>query len=160
MSAPVTAPNVKTDAWELAERVLNRSKGVKEILTFIFNESIKLLEELAKTKFPTEIKNKVWEKGAPQRLQKLEELFITHFSQKVLGAFKESEIAEMLQEHKNKSFFSNLIFGQRIEKFYTSHQEELQKTLTENATAILYDWMPEMMETIRNEGVQLPEIEE
>lgn len=142
--------------WELAQRMSGHAKAPEQALKSIFNGAMLGIEEATNTTFEASTKERIWNAVSNEKLEMLKEHFMLDFCNKILGGFNEKQAGEMLEEHKKTGRVKNIIYSGQIQTAYYFNQELIIKDIAEKASSMADAWVPEIIEAVKKEGVQLP----
>lgn len=143
-----------TNKRELAQRISGHAKAPEQALESIFTGVMQQLEVVAKTKFETSMKDRVWDKVSGDKLKTLKETFILKFCEKILGSFDEEEASAMLEEHKRTGAIKNIIYSSQLQKAFTSSQSSIIDAVVQKANSMTDAWIPEIVDAVRDEGIE------
>ena len=146
-----------TSKWELAQRLSGHTKAPEQALKCVFKGAMQHLEVVANTKFETSMKERVWEKVSKEKLKTLKETFILEFCDKILGDFNDEAVNEMIEEHKLIGIIKFSMNSIQLQTAYSLTQSSIIDTVVQKANSMIRDWIPEIVNAVKEEGIKLPE---
>lgn len=146
-----------TSKWELAQRISGDEPLPEQALKSIFKGAMEQLEVLAKTKFETPMKDRVWDRVSGDKLKALKETFILEFCERLLGSFDEEKASAMLEEHKRTGTIRNMVYSSQLQIAFALNQSSIIDAVVQKANSMTDAWLPEIVDAVRHEGVELPE---
>lgn len=90
-----------TNRWDLAQTISDKNPIPEHVLKKYFEIAIKNIELQAGTQYAPEIKLKAWKVLSSEKINRLHEVFLLAFCDKILGDFTDPEIDEMLTDFNN-----------------------------------------------------------
>lgn len=143
---------------ELAERLAGTSGAPEESLRAIFEGAMRELEKIANTTFELPMKERVWEAVSKEKVKTLRETLLHEFCKQILGVFSDVEVGVMLAEHKRTGAIrGDTVLGATLSVQYQRSLELIIDTVVQKAISMIDVWIPEIVEAVRKEGIQLPE---
>ena len=143
--------------WELAQRISGHAKAPEQALKSVFTAAMQQLEVIARTKFETPMRDRVWDRVSGDKLKALKEEFILEFCDKILGGFDEEAATAMLAEHKRTGDVKNLRYSTQLQVAFQLSQSSIIDAIVQKANSMTDSWIPEIVNAARSEGIELPE---
>lgn len=157
LSFPFKQNTDVTNRWELAQYITSNAHAPEQALRSVFMDTIRKLEKTAAVTLPPSTQEKVWTAVSPERLKILKDTFVVELYNKILSIFKDSEINEMLESHKQTGIIRYEIYSAHLPTAYTIYREDIVKTIVKKAESMPKEWIPEIIAVVKKEGFQLPE---
>lgn len=146
-----------TNKFELAQRLTSDSKAPEEALQASFSGVMEQLEVIAHTKFDSSMKERVWNAVSEEKLKTLKTEFIYTVCERILGSFNEEDSRLMLEEHKNTGCIKNIRYTSGLQVAFHLSQSTIIDAVMQKATSMTKEWIPEIVEAVKKEGIALPE---
>lgn len=141
--------------FELAERIAGKSSVHEQALESVFVGVMSGIKETAKIEFEPSLKQRIWNKVSKSRLDSLKEFLLLKYCEKILGTFGNTELEEMLEEHKRTGYVKNDIYKAQLQIAYYFHHLHIIYAVVEKANSMTKDWIPEIVQAVREEGIVL-----
>lgn len=151
--AKVTDISVK---WELANRIAGGANVPKQALEAIFTGAMQALETAANVPFQPAMRTRVWEVISAEKLPILKETLLLAVCDNILGQFDDSQVEEMLAEHKATGFIKSPHYKVAIGMAYDFQHEKIVQAVKLKAKLMSEEWVPEIIAAVKNEGIELP----
>ena len=143
-----------SNKYQLATRMAGQSKAPKQALEAIFKGAMDELVRCREVTIAPSLYKRVWEKVSEERIKTLNRHFLNQYCYLILGTFTEKESAELLAQHKSMNFIPFGPANIRIQVAYKLNYDKIIGSLMEEAESMISKWIPEIVETLKEEGVK------
>ena len=155
MSSLAAAVAINANRWELASRLAGPSPMPETALQLVFKGAIKGLEQVAKTPFQTEVKDRVWVVVSSGRVDNLKTAMIQAIYDYTLCNFNDQDIELMLSEHKSQGAVKNELYCSRLCMAHFLNKNCVINSVTDKVKVIADEWVPEIVDALNKEGIPL-----
>ena len=143
--------------WELAVLLAGEEKAPEKALKCVFDKAMLQLEDSTNTKFEISMKERVWNTVSPEKLKTLRNAFLQVFWDKMFVRINEYDFNGMLNEHISLGDIKNIRYKYRLERALLLLEKPILKAVNQKANSMVESWIPEIIDAVKKEGIELPE---
>jgi hypothetical protein len=63
----------------------------------------------------------------------------------------------MLEEHKRKGAVKNMLYSSQLQVAFQLEQESIIDAVVKKANSMTKEWIPEIVDAVKKEGIELPD---
>ena len=138
---------------EFARCLVGKSPLCEEALKKVFNKNISQIEDSLYIPLEKELKEKIWEAIAPNRIKDLKEKLYFIFNKYVLEKFESLEIEEMRCEYAQKGHIEHPFYCENLRLYYNYFRNDMIDEIVKKSNKLEESIRDDIQEELYKNGI-------